>query len=88
MTFGFLLSEGCTDLNGIFQIDGEACTFDHQLSVGYGHLGEHTYKMTNGIKQLFKRDDKYYAQTHQGDLIRLLSLHFQGGSKNFLLQFQ
>lgn len=89
MTIYYLLySEGLlnnvTDLNDILVVKGEKCTFDHQLIGTYGFMGENTYALQNSIKMIAKSGSKYYFKTVNGDLIRVLSLHFQGRTKPIL----
>jgi len=78
------------DLNDIIIINGEKCTFDHNLSNSYGFNGDDTYIMKNGIKSLTKEknknnnEKKIYATTNDGILIRLLTIHFQDNKKKFI----
>ena len=75
------------DLNSLFLYDGDNCTFDHNLCVSYGSDGENTYKMTNGVKTIYKDANtpgKYYAEMMNGMRVRLLSMHFSGGLKRVL----
>lgn len=77
------------DLNNIFIVNGEKCTFDHNLSCSYGFDGEETYLIKNGIKVLTKKYDEknnkiIYANREDGEKIRLLSIHFQGNKKRFI----
>jgi hypothetical protein len=88
MTLYFLLySKKMIDvinLNTIFKHNDEDCVFDHQICSSYGFLGENTYIVNNGIKKLIKSSDKYYIETVDNKLIRVLSLHFQGYTKEIL----
>ena len=89
MTLYFLIdSEGMianiTDLNDIIYIENEACVFDHMIQSNNGYLGDNTYIMKNDNKHITKINDKYYIQTINNTKIRLLSIHYQGGSKKLL----
>ena len=72
-----------SNLNDIIYID-EDCTFDHQICGGYGYLGEKTYMLKNGIKEIIRKDNKFYIKTHNNTLIRTLSFHFQSNTKSIL----
>jgi hypothetical protein len=77
------LVEGLVDLNDLIYYDKEWSVFDHNLSDPYGFLGDNTFLLENNIKKLRRNGNKYYAETKEG-IIRLLSLHFQGGKKMLL----
>ena len=96
MTLWFLLlqqrhvdSTPITDFNDLVMIDGEDCVFDHNIGDSYGYAGVNTYKMGDNpdvspwgvTKMITKRQGKYYVMTQDGREIRLLSIHYQGGSK-------
>ena len=96
MTLWFLLlqerhvdSTPVTDFNDLVMVDGEDCVFDHNLGDSYGYAGVNTYKMGDNpdvtpwcsTKMITKRQGKYYVMTQDGREIRLLSIHYQGGSK-------
>ena len=96
MTLWFLLlqqrhvdSTPITDFNDLVMIDGEDCVFDHNIGDSYGYAGMNTYKMGDNpdvspwgvTKMITKRKGKYYVMTQDGREIRLLSIHYQGGSK-------
>jgi hypothetical protein len=49
-------------------------------------MGENTYKLMNGIKELVMHNNKYYVKTEDNKHIRLLTLHFQGNAKQILQQ--
>ena len=89
MTFYYLMySEGIvdvTDLNEIIVFDAEPCIFDHQVTGPYGYLGENTYKMTRGYKDILISNHKFYVKTTTNIPVRALSLHFQGHSKQILI---
>ena len=98
MTMGYLcyatnvFSEPLSNLNDIFIIDGEECTFDHNINDPYGYLGVNTYQTEWNesisrwcdVKKIDIVNNKYYATTHTGKRIRLLTLHYQGGAKEGL----
>jgi hypothetical protein len=98
MTIGYLgytnniFNEPVSNLNDIFMIDGEECTFDHNINDPYGYLGVKTYQTEwNGnisrwcdVKKIQIEQNKYYATTNTGKRIRLLTLHYQGGAKEGL----
>ena len=98
MTIGYLgytnkiFNEPITNMNDIFMIDGEECTFDHNINDPYGYLGVNTYQTEwNGnisrwceVKKIQIENNKYYATTNTGNRIRLLTLHYQGGAKEGL----
>jgi 3,5-epimerase/4-reductase len=98
MTIGYLgytnqiFSDPITNMNDIFMIDGEECTFDHNINDPYGYLGMNTYQTEwNGnisrwceVKKIQIENNKYYATTNTGKRIRLLTLHYQGGAKEGL----
>jgi 3,5-epimerase/4-reductase len=98
MTMGYLcyatnvFSEPLSNLNDIFVIDGEECTFDHNINDPYGYLGVNTYQTEWNdkisrwcdVKKIDIANNKYYATTHTGKRIRLLTLHYQGGAKEGL----
>ena len=96
MTLWFLLlqerhvdSTPITDFNDLVMVDGEDCVFDHNVGDSYGYAGANTYKMGDNpdvspwgmTKMITKRQGKYYVMTQDGREIRLLSIHYQGGSK-------
>jgi len=74
------------DLNEVIIIDGEKCTFDHNINIGYGYLGNDTFKMGKRIKNLTYNNGAPYAMDNTGQKIRLLSLHFSGVAKSILRQ--
>ena len=89
MTLYYLLnSEGIlrsiNDLNQPRMLYGEKCVFDHQLSSSYGFLGNNTYVVKDGKKELIEENNKTYVKTVTGEKIRLLSLHYQGKHKTLL----
>ena len=89
MTLYYLLnSEGIlrsiNDLNQPRMLYGEKCVFDHQISSSYGFLGNNTYVMKDGQKELVEENNKTYVKTATGETIRLLSLHYQGKHKKSL----
>jgi hypothetical protein len=102
MTIGYLcylhniFSDPITDLIKIITIDGEECTFDHNVYEQYGHLGPKTYQVAWNtsisrwceVKTIHKVNNKYYATTIDNKRIRLLSIHFQGGAKDGLARFE
>jgi len=73
-----------SDTNDIIVVNGEECTFDHQISGSYGCLGENTYKMKNKIKQIEIRNNKIYFVNNENKFIRALSIHFQGANKKLM----
>lgn len=91
-----IFSDPITDLNNIITIDGEECTFDHNVYEQYGYLGENTYQVAWNtsisrwceVKTIHKINNKYYATTRDNKRIRLLSIHFQGGAKDGLARFE
>jgi hypothetical protein len=89
MTFYYLIySEkivNVTDLNECIILDGEPCVFDHQVTGPYGYLGENTYTMTQPFKNFYMKSGKFYMMTTTNTLVRALSIHFQGNSKQKLL---
>lgn len=74
-----------TDLNDCIVLNTEPCVFDHQVTGPYGYLGENTYTMTHPFKDLYMCNNKFYIMTTTNILVRALSLHFQGNSKQILL---
>jgi 3,5-epimerase/4-reductase len=98
MTIGYLcyatniFNEPLSNLNDIFIIDGEECTFDHNINDTYGYLGVKTYQTEWNVdinrwcevKKIQIDNNKYYALTKTGKRIRLLTLHYQGGAKEGL----
>ena len=99
MTIGYLgythniFNEPITNMNDIFMIDGEECTFDHNVNDPYGYLGVNTYQTEWNqnisrwceVKKIQIENNKYYATTNMGNKrIRLLTLHYQGGAKEGL----
>ena len=74
------------DLNEIVVINGEKCTFDHNINIGYGYLGKDTFMMGKRIKMLTYKNGAPYATDNTGQQIRLLSLHFSGVAKSVLGQ--
>jgi hypothetical protein len=88
-----VFSEPLSNLNDIFVIDGEECTFDHNINDPYGYLGVNTYQTEWNesisrwceVKKIQIENHKYYATTKTGNKrIRLLTLHYQGGAKEGL----
>jgi hypothetical protein len=90
MTLCYLITrdkmiDGLVDTNEPMEYLGETCVFDHHIGIPYGFEGENTYVMDNmNTKQLMKSGGKYYARTHSGKTVRLLSMHFSGGKKRIL----
>lgn len=79
------LVENIFDTNELLYIDNEPCVFDHTISSEYGYLGRNTYKKKDNAKLILRKDDKYYFETKPfNDIIRVLSIHFQGDSKVIL----
>ena len=76
------------DLNQQHYINNEPCVFDHAVYNAYGYLGQRTYKASDehGKKKLIKREGKYYFETINGDLVRALSIHFQGEWAKWILE--
>jgi hypothetical protein len=89
MTFYYLMySEkivDVTDLNERMVVNTEPCVFDHQVTGPYGYLGENTYTMSGAFKDLYNCNNKFYIMTTTNILVRALSLHFQGKSKQILI---
>lgn len=69
-----------------FYFKNEMCSFDHHIRTAFGYLGDDTYLLNpaDGTKYLEKSGDKMYATTVKGNKVRLLTLHFQGVSKQKL----
>ena len=91
MTIYYLISSTnlveVSDFNKTYTIDNELCTFDHQIYGNYGYLGSNTYKtIGDGKKKLIKQNNKYYFETVNGDLIRVLTIHFQGEYAKYILE--
>ena len=99
MTIGYLgythniFSDPITNMNDVFMIDGEECTFDHNINDPYGYLGVNTYQTEWNqnisrwceVKKIQIENNKYYATTNKDNKrIRLLTLHYQGGAKEGL----
>lgn len=89
MTFYYLMySEkivDVTDLNEKMVLNTEPCVFDHQMTGPYGFLGENTYTMRPPFKDLYICNNKFYIMTTTNIVVRALTLHFQGNSKQILL---
>lgn len=70
----------------LFYFQSEMCSFDHHIRTSFGHLGDNTYLINpaDGTKYLEKNGDNMYATTVNGNKVRLLTLHFQGVSKQKL----
>jgi hypothetical protein len=81
-----------TDLNDLHDVGHTFSTFDHALYNSYGFLGMHTYKSSDehGKKKLVKLSyepsDRYYFETVNGELVRALSIHFQGEWAKWILE--
>ena len=86
--------ESIVALDEPFELDGELCVFDHNVSSEEGHLGKQTFlreeqfNIYTPVKKITKRADQAYvaetrADTGNGDKkhVRLLSVHYQGASK-------
>lgn len=76
--------ENIIDLNEILNINNEEMIFDHNLSDTYGFDGENTYEKNNNIKNIANNNNKYYFITNNNQLIRTITIHFQGGTKKVL----
>ena len=89
MTFYYLIySEKIVDvidLNEKITFNTEPCIFDHQVTGPYGYLGENTCTMSGAFKDLYMCNNKFYIMTTTNILVRALSLHFQGNSKQILI---
>jgi len=72
------------DLNEKYFVNGENVVFDHTISISYGFNGENTYKMINRTKEIQINENKCYFVTNDTDLIRTISIHYQGDSKRIL----
>jgi hypothetical protein len=79
------------DLNTYIYINNETCTFDHALADPLGLSGKESFKMENKenilIKKLQFKNNAYYAETENGNFIRLLSIHFNCNTKPFIKEF-
>jgi len=88
MTLYYLLHSekiiNVSDTNDIIIVNGEECTFDHQISGSYGYLGKNTYKMKDNVKQIEIRNNKAYFVNHENKFIRALSIHYQGANKKMM----
>jgi hypothetical protein len=75
-------------LNELHYINNEPCVFDHAVYNAYGYLGQRTYKASDehGKKKLIKKEGKHYFETVNGDLVRALSIHFQGEWAKWILE--
>ena len=78
------LVEDIVDTNVPMEYEGEPCVFDHHIGIPYGFEGEDTYIMDT-TKRLSKKNGKYYISTKSGKTVRLLSMHFSGRFKQFLI---
>ena len=83
--------ESIVALDEPFELDGEMCVFDHNVSSEEGHLGRTTYvreqqfNIYTPVKKITKRSDRtYVAETYDNKYVRLLSVHYQGASKDGL----
>lgn len=74
------------DLNETRIFKNEICVFDHNVSIAYGFLGDHTFQLNsdNSSKIVIRGGYHYYALLHTNQPIRLLSIHYQGNSKVYL----
>ena len=81
------------DMNDPLFMNGEKCVFDHNVNDAYGYKGRDTYNMHYDgnvnrwcdTKRIVKKDGKLYASVKEdGELVRLLSVHYQGGAKEGL----
>ena len=92
MTFFWLIYKeklcGIFDLNDIIIFENEECTFDHNIHLDYGFLGEETYQKNGNFKNITIKDGKNYITTKNKKLIRLLSIHYAGGAKKDLENIQ
>jgi hypothetical protein len=88
MTLYYLLHSekiiNVSDTNDIIIVNGEECTFDHQISGSYGYLGKNTYKMKDNIKQIEIRNNKAYFVNDENKFIRALTIHYQGANKKMM----
>ena len=78
------LLDNIVDTTIPFMIGNELCVFDHNISYAYGYLGANTYKMSNNIKLIHQENGSYYVETYESKKIKLLGMHFQGGTKSIL----
>jgi len=91
MTLYYLLAKEklleVLDLNQLMTIDGTSSAFDHNIFSTVGYSGERTYVIQpNTMKQIEKKDSRYFFVDLEGHRIRALSLHFQGHSKPHMLR--
>lgn len=88
MTFFWLIYKeklcNIFDLNDIVIFQEEECTFDHNITIAYGFLGEETYQKNGNFKNITIKDGKNYITSKNGKLIRLLSIHYSGDAKKVL----
>ncbi len=71
-----------------FHVDNLGCpahdaVFDYRLSTGEGEVLEHQYEMTGDRKRIFRGQGCLSVRDSFGRLLRLRSLHFQGGTKTY-----
>jgi len=88
MTMYYLLQSenivSVLDLNQAFNIHSEICIFDHNINIEFGPAGDQTFVLKNGLKKVIRKNEKYYCETKGGELVRAITLHFQGGAKKFI----
>lgn len=90
MTLYYLLySEKIVDVYNLLDvhvINYENCLCDDNINDCKGHCFKmrNNFKMKHGKKELIYKNNKIYIEDSDGDNIRMLTLHFQGGAKYML----
>jgi len=82
----------------IFDLNGNlpsGYTFDHNINSSYGFLGEDTYFKVDGVKQLYieecskkNNNSKVYFRIGSNKFVSALSLHLQGNSKKYFVEWK
>lgn len=73
------------NLNEYIEYDNERCVFDDNINSPESFYENTSYIMENGKKKLIYKNNKLYIEDSNKNLIRLLSIHFQGPAKGDLI---
>jgi hypothetical protein len=73
------------NLNKYIEYDNELCVFDDNINDSESYYENTSFIMENGKKKIIHKNNKLYIQDSNNNLIRLLSIHFQGPAKNDLI---
>ncbi|MGY3602747.1 MULTISPECIES: hypothetical protein [unclassified Bradyrhizobium] len=82
MTFYYLVCQSVPVQNLGIPFDGTV--FDYRFSTGEGHELKYQYTMEGDHKALHRQGQGLWIENTDGNLVRLLSIHFQGDTKKYV----